>query len=90
MNFFELMFEKVRNRIRSIAIARPITKQTRIGSIHAQPPSRNFCIRTWCMVSPARSVSAFTAASCANALTVPSEATATDKIIKNFFIVVFE
>ncbi len=89
MNFFVLMLEKVRKSIRSMAMAKPRTKQTSTGNIQPQPPSRNFCIKIWCMLSPARSVSAFTAASCASALTVPSEVTATDKIIKNFFIAVF-
>ena len=53
MSFFELIVESDRYRIRSMATARPITRQRSTGSIHSQPPSRNFCIITWCMLSPA-------------------------------------
>ena len=71
-----------------MATARPIIRKIRIGSIHAQPPSRNFCIITWCRLSPASWVSAAAAASCAKALTVPNANRATDRIKKSFFIVV--
>ena len=95
MSFFELIVESDRYRIRSMATARPITRQRSTGSIHSQPPSRNFCIITWCMLSPAIWVSATTvsvaaAASCANALTVPNTDRAADGIKKSFFIVVLD